>query len=166
MVSMVVPGETIVSGPMVIGDSRGTVMMESPATGVAAVGPGGPSSEGFAVAGGSQPSADPTPVGVARGAQNPWADPRMAAMPPRPGAGSYDASVVATAIPAAPNVMSGPGHDRPHVIGHILGIPKFGKLHREREDKKRAQHAAVSYGDANQKINELPASMVYPNGSR
>ena len=50
----------------------------------------------------------------------------MAAMGPRPGAGAYDPSVVPTSIPPAQVALAGPGHDRPHVIGHLLGIPKFG----------------------------------------
>ena len=167
MAGMGVQGEMVVTGPVVMSDSHGEVIQESQGGGFAVVGPGGdPSAPGVAVVGGSVPSAEPTPIGVARGGQNPWADPRMAAMPRRPGAGSYDASVVPSSIPAAPEAMSGPGHDRPHVISHVFGLPQLGRLRREREEQQRKQHAAIAYGDPNQKVTELPASMVYSNGSR
>jgi hypothetical protein len=88
----------------------------------------------------------------------------MAAMGGRPGGpGGYDPSVMPTAIPPAQNALAGPGHDRPRVIGHLLGIPKPGMLRREREDKERQRHAAIAYDQANGKLTELPASMVYGN---
>ncbi len=101
-----------------------------------------------------------------QGRQNPWADPRMAAMSRRPGAGSYDASVVPTSIPPAPQAMSGPGHDRPHIISHVFGLPKLGWYRRQVEEKERRQHAAIAYGDSSQKVTDVPASMVYSNGGR
>jgi hypothetical protein len=163
---MAVQGEMVMTGPVVITDSHGEVIRESQEGGFAVVGPGSdPSAPGVAVVGGSA-SAEPAPIGVARSVQNPWADPRMAAMSRPPGAGSYDASVVPSSIPAAPQAMSGPGHDRPHIISHVLGLPQVGRLRREREEKQRQQHAAIVYGDPNQKVNELPASMVYSKGSR
>jgi hypothetical protein len=90
-------------------------------------------------------------------------DPRMAGAMPRPGArgGPYDPAVMQSSVPSAPSAMSGPGHDRPHIISHIFGLPKLGKHHEERAEKKRAQHAAIAYGDPNEKVNELPASVVY-----
>jgi hypothetical protein len=57
--------------------------------------------------------------------------------------------------------MSGPGHDRPHVISHMLRIPKIGSHWQERQDKRREQHASIAYGEKDQKVSELPASMVY-----
>ena len=81
----------------------------------------------------------------------------MAAMGPRPGAGAYDPSVVPTSIPPAQVAVAGPGHDRPHIIGHLLGIPKFGELRREREDKERQKHAAIAYDQPGAKVTELPA---------
>ncbi|MHB1558818.1 MAG: hypothetical protein ACYC61_15300 [Isosphaeraceae bacterium] len=125
---------------------------------------GGEDTAGYAVVGGQPgPQADPTPIGVARGAYGSaaaMANPRMAQAMPRPGAGAFDPAVVPTSIPAAPTPMSGSGHNRPHVISHVFGIPKFGRLHEERADKKRQEHAAISYGDGS-KVTELPASMVY-----
>jgi hypothetical protein len=113
---------------------------------------------GFAVVGGIASGDEPSPIGVSRAGQ----DPRMAAMGPRPGgAGAYDPSVVPTSIPPAQVAVAGPGHDRPHIIGHLLGIPKFGGLRREREDQERQKHAAIAYDQPGAKVNELPASMVY-----
>jgi hypothetical protein len=162
---MVYQGQTIVSGPMVTGDPHGMVVNESPA-GYAVVGPGGPQDEaGYAVVGGPAPSTEPTPIGLARGAQNPWADPRMAAMAPRPGAaGPYDPSVVPSSLPPAQSAMASPGHDRPHVISHILGLDVFSRHREARHEKAREKHAAIAYGDPNQKVTELPASMVYGKG--
>lgn len=159
---MLAPGETIVSGPTVLSE-RVVSVSDPQAPGHAVV--GGEDTAGYAVVGGQPgPQADPTPIGVARGAQGAaaaMADPRMAqAAMRRPGAGAFDPAVVPTSIPPAPTPMSGPGHNRPHVISHIFGIPKFGQLHQERTDKKRQEHAAISYGDGS-KVNELPASMVY-----
>jgi hypothetical protein len=142
------PGGTIVSGPMVIQDPR--------APGYAVVGEAPP---GYAVVGGSMPGAEPSPIGVARAMNGPASGPRMAMN--RPGAGPYDPAVVPSSIPPAPAAMSGPGHDRPHVISHLFGIPKFGRHYREREARRREQHAAIAYGEDNSKVTELPASMVY-----
>ncbi len=167
MAAMPVQGEMVVSGPVVTTEPRADVVMESQEAGYAVVGPAGDASApGVAVVGGGAPTAEPTPIGVARGAQNPFADPRMAAMARHPGAGSYDASVVPTSIPSAPQAMNGPGHDRPHIIGHVLGLPQFGRLRRERQAKERQQHAAIAYGDPNQKVIDLPASMVYSKGEK
>jgi hypothetical protein len=156
------PGETLVSGPVVVSE-RVVSMGDAHATGYAVVG-GQESAPGYAVANGSAQGAEPAPIGMARGAQGMPVDPRMAGAMPRPGgpgAGPYDPSVMQSSIPPAPAAMSGPGHDRPHIISHIFGLPKLGKLHEEREGKRRDQHAAIAYGDPNQKVNELPASVVY-----
>ena len=76
----------------------------------------------------------------------PYGDPRMAAMGSRPGAGgSYDPSVMPTSVPPAQVAMQGPGHDRPHIISHLLGLPKLGQIRREREEKEREKHAAIAY---------------------
>jgi hypothetical protein len=145
-------GNGVVSGPILITDAS--------APGYAVVdGPGmmAANAPGYAVVGGNAPGADPSPIGVSRAGQ----DPRMAAMGPRPGAGAYDPSVVPTSIPPAQVALSGPGHDRPHVIGHLLGIPKFGGMRREREDKERQKHAAIAYDQPGAKVTEVPASLVY-----
>ncbi len=89
------------------------------------------------------------------------ADPRTAAAMPRPGAGSYDPAVVPTSVPAPPSPMAGPGHNRPHVISHLFGLPILGKHHEERVERRREQHSAIVYGDPNQKVTEVPASVVY-----
>jgi hypothetical protein len=107
------------------------------------------------------PGAEPAPIGVARSTMIPSADPRMAMMAPRPGAGRYDPSVLPSSLPPAQVALASPGHDRPHIIGHILGIPKFGQRMRAREEKRREQHAAIAYGESNSKVTELPSSMVY-----
>lgn len=156
---MLAPGETIVSGPTIVSE-RVVSVTDPQAPGHAVV--GGEDTAGYAVVGGQPgPAADPTPIGVARGAYAAAAaDPRMAQAMRQPGRGAFDPAVMPTSIPPAPTPMSGPGHNRPHVISHILGIPKFGRLHQERVDKKRQEHAAITYGDGS-KVTELPASMVY-----
>jgi hypothetical protein len=85
----------------------------------------------------------------------------MAAAIRRPGAGSYDPSVMPTSVPPPPTPMPGPGHNRPHVISHMLGLPIIGKRYEERVEKRRELHSAEAYGPSNEKVNELPASMVY-----
>jgi hypothetical protein len=145
-------GNGAVSGPVMIanGSAPGYAVVDGQTMMVDANAPG------YAVVGGVA-GADPSPIGVSRSGQ----DPRMAAMGPRPGAGAYDPSVVPTSIPPAQVAVAGPGHDRPHVIGHLLGIPKFGGLRREREDKERQKHAAIAYDQPGAKVTELPATMVY-----
>ena len=104
---------------------------------------------------------EPAPIGVARGHQPSWSDPRAVAAGPRPAAGAYDPSVVPTALPPAQVALAGPGSDRPHIISHLFGIPKLGRLRREREDKERQKHAAIAYDQPVQQVHELPASVVY-----
>jgi hypothetical protein len=151
-------GGTIVSGPVVM--NQHVVPGDPNAPGYAVVG-GPEGAPGYAMADGGANGVDPTPIGVARGAQGAMADPRMAAAMPRPGAGSYDPAVMPTSVPPPPAPMSGPGHNRPHIISHTFGLPILGKHYKERVEKRREQHAAVAYGDPNQKVNELPASAVY-----
>ncbi len=156
------PGETLVSGPVVVSE-RVVSTGDPQAPGYAAVGGQEPAA-GYAVVNGPAQGAEPAPIGMARGGQGMPMDPRMAGAMPRPGgpgAGPYDPSVMQSSIPPAPAAMSGPGHDRPHIISHVFGLPKLGKLHEERASKRRDQHAAIAYGDPNQKVIELPASVVY-----
>ena len=152
-------GETVVSGPVIVSE-RVLTPAEANAAGYAVVG-GPESAPGYAVVNGGAAGAEPTPIGVARGGLNMPVDPRMAAAMPRPGAGSYDPAVMPTSVPPPPAPMSGPGHDRPHIISHIFGLPKLGRHHEERVERRREQHAAIAYGDRTQKVNELPASVVY-----
>jgi hypothetical protein len=150
---VVCQGSGVVSGPVMTASAStpGYAVVDGSGMMASANAPG------YAVVGGIASGAEPSPIGVSRAGQ----DPRMAAMGPRPGAGVYDPSVVPTSIPPAQVALAGPGHDRPHVIGHLLGIPKFGGLRREREDKERQKHAAIAYDQPGAKVNELPASMVY-----
>lgn len=151
-------GNAVTAGPVMMADAH--------APGYAVVGgaesmasAGAP---GYAVVNETPLGGDPAPIGVSRSALATQGDPRMAAMGPRPGArGSYDPSVTPTSIPPAQVAMQGPGHDRPHIIGHLLGLPKFGQIRRDREQKERDKHAAIAYGDQAAKVTELPASMVY-----
>ena len=146
-------GSGVVSGPV--------TMVDASAPGYAVVdGPGmmaNANAPGYAVVGGDASGPEPSPIGVSRSGQ----DPRMAAMGPRPGAGAYDPSVVPTSIPPAQDAVAGPGHNRPHIIGHLLGLPTIGVLRRERESKERQKHAAIAYDQPGKKVDELPASMVY-----
>lgn len=152
-------GSGVVSGPvmMVNGSAPGYAVVDGP------VMMAGANAPGYAVVGGDASGAEPSPIGVSRAGQ----DPRMAATGPRPGAGAYDPSVVptSTSIPPAQVALSAPGHDRPHVISHLLGIPKIGAIRREREDKERQKHAAIAYDQPGAKITDLPASMVYGDKS-
>lgn len=151
-----VAGETVVSGPVVVG--------EPSAPGYAVV--GGPSdAAGFAMTEGGMPSSEPAPIGVARGsmggAPGALGDPRLAGAMARRAPGSYDPSVMPTSVPPPPAPMSGPGHNRPHIISHMIRPSMYLRRHQEREDRRREQHAAEAYGPDNQKVNDLPASMVY-----
>jgi hypothetical protein len=116
---------------------------------------------GYAVVRDGIQALDPAPIGVYRAGQAQSGDPRMAAMEHRPGSRAYDSSVVPTSLPPAQVALAGPGYDRPHVIGHLLGIPKLGQARRERDDKERQKHAAIAYGQPNQPVTTLPASVVY-----
>jgi hypothetical protein len=123
---------------------------------------GGPDgAPGYAMVNGGMPGDEPTPIGVARGSQVAMADPRMAATMPHPGAAPYDPAVMPTSVPAPPSPMNGPGHNRPHVISHVFGLPILGKHHQQRVEKRREQHSAIAYGDPNKKVTDLPASVVY-----
>jgi hypothetical protein len=148
-----------VQGGMVVGSP---VMVHDPhAAGYAVVGPGViEEMPGYAVVGGGMPGAEPTPIGMARATQTPGADPRMA-VAHRPGAGPYDPAVMPSSLPPGQVAMSSAGHDRPHVVSHMLHIPKVGRHWQERQEHRRAQHASIAYGQKDQNVRELPASMVY-----
>jgi hypothetical protein len=139
---------------------QGRVVTPGPVAGGAANAPG------YAVVGETMQGPEPAPIGVARGQQPGWAGAPMAAAGSRPGAGPYDPSVVATALPPAQVALAGPGSDRPHIISHLFGIPKLGRARREREDKERQKHASITYDQSASKVNELPASLVYGKDSK
>ncbi len=156
-------GSTVVSGPM--------MSANSPAPGYAVVGPGAPamasaSAPGYAVVGGEVVTGmDPAPIGMYRGGLSSAGGAQTAAAGPRPGAGPYDPAVVPTNIPPGQVALAGPSSDRPHIISHLLGLPRLGQLRRQAEEKEREKHAAISYDQPNQTVTELPASMVYGNNN-
>ncbi|HKI17052.1 MAG TPA: hypothetical protein VKA15_04200, partial [Isosphaeraceae bacterium] len=150
------PGYTVVGGP---------TAMAGEAPGYAVVGgnvamAGAP---GYAVAGGLAAGAEPSPIGVARSMQPQWANPRMAAYGAPPGAAGYDPAVMPSSIPPAQDAIASSGHERPHIVRHILGLPTFGAHRREKEERAREKHAAIAYDQPNAAVSELPASMVYGN---
>jgi hypothetical protein len=121
---------------------------------------------GFAVVNGEGNQADPTPIGVARAGQTPWASGRMAAAGPGPG---YDPAVVPSSIPPAQVGVPGPGHDRPHIIGHLFGVSQMRRDMREHREKRMETgpaHASIRYDQQENAVSELPASMVFDKGSR
>ena len=150
-------GKVIAGGQVISGDAH--------APGYAVVGGAsmgaGRDAPGYAVVGETAQGPEPAPIGVARGHQPTWTDPRMAAAASRAGAGAYDPSVVATGLPPAQVALTGPGSDRPHIISHLFGIPKLGRVRRDREDKERQKHASITYDRPGEQVNELPASLVY-----
>ncbi len=49
----------------------------------------------------------------------------------------------------------------------LVGFQSIGRDYREaQESKVRDSHAAIRYGSENDKVGELPASMVYEQGQR
>ena len=153
-------GGVVVSGPVIVGDAH--------APGYAVVGGGatGADAPGYAVVGETVTGPEPAPIGVSRSRQPSWADSRMGAPGARPGAAPVDPSVVPTGMPPAQVALTGPGSDRPHIISHLLGIPKFGRVRRELEEAERKKHAAIAYDQPNRAVTELPASMVYGKDGR
>jgi hypothetical protein len=160
---------TVISGPVVAADPHspgytvvgGAAAMPAGAPGYAVAGNGAISgAPGYAVAGGG---AEPSPIAVARSTQPQWGNPSIAANGARPGAAGYDPNVMPSSIPPAQNALPSPGHARPHVIRHLLGVPEFGAHRREREDRARQKHAAIAYDQPNAPVTEIPASMVYSN---
>ncbi len=155
---------TVVAGPVLASNAS--------APGYAVVGPGGPvvagaSAPGYAVVGGEVATGmDPAPIGTYSGGRTPAAGLRMSAAGARPPGGPYDPSVVPTNLPPGQTALANPPSNRPHIIGHLLGIPQFGRLRRQEEEKERQKHAAIAYDQPNQPVTELPASMVYGNNGK
>jgi hypothetical protein len=119
---------------------------------------------GYAMVGGTMPGAEPAPIGVMRtnysthdhtpGSLGASLDPRQAAS----AGADWGAPGRASVIPAAPTPSS-TSHRRPGVIRHLLfgGGPGMREM---RSDKRKSQHASISYGSAGS-VTELPASLVY-----
>jgi len=151
-------GNVVVSGPVMSADPH--------APGYAVVGgPGAVANvdaPGYAVVGEGVQGMDPAPIGAFRAGQARSGDPRMAATRPgSAGAGAYDSAVVPTNLPPAQVALAGPGHDRPHIISHLLGLPIIGQGRRARDEQERQKHAAIAYDQPDRSVTELPASMVY-----
>ncbi len=67
-----------------------------------------------------------------------------------------------TSIPPAPQPIDPGAANRPHIISHVLGLSSIGRERREEAAKRRGQkHASIRYGEAEEKLNELPSSVVY-----
>jgi hypothetical protein len=148
------------AGPgMVVGGNPG-------APGYAMVGgpAGAQGAPGYAVVG-DMTGADPTPIGVAQNRPAAWVNPQVAGAGMRAGAGPYDPAVVQSSLPPAQTALEDGGHNHPHIIRHLLGIPEFGQRRRQREDKEREKHAAIAYGQPGAPVTELPVSMVYGKGT-
>ena len=156
------PGQAVVSGPVSVVESYppgravvgGPVMAGNLPPGYAVVG-GGPAMAG----------ADPTPVGVSRAVQAQWNNPRLASLPPRPGAGSYDPSVRTSSAVPAQTALDIQTTNRPHILSHLFGFGGISRhIREERESKSREAHASIAYDAPSQPVNELPASSVYGKG--
>jgi hypothetical protein len=122
---------------------------------------GGPEAPGYAVVGEAMVGSEPVPVGVAKDRNHGAMDARMAAMGGRPGSGPVDPSVVPTNLPPAQVALSSPSSNRPHIISHLFGLPSFGRYHRDQQDRERQKHASIAYGQVDQQVSEVPASLVY-----
>jgi hypothetical protein len=155
-------GNMTVSGPISSGDvnAPGYAMVGGPMT-VA-----GSDAPGYAVVGEFLGGPEPAPVGVARSHSAPWADPRKAAMGARPGAGPYDPSVVATGLPPAQLALANPGSTRPHIISHLFGLPKLGRIRHDWHEQARDKHASIAYDQPGHQLTQLPSSMVYGRDNR
>jgi hypothetical protein len=125
---------------------------------------------GFAVVNGADPQAEPSPIGVARGGQIPWAGNRMAATPAGAGPGrGYDPAVIPSSVAPAQVPVADPSHNRPHIIGHVLGISQIRRdIKKYREDRldNSASHASIRYDQPETAVTQLPASMVYGKDGR
>ena len=150
-------GNMVMSGP--------ATGHEAPAPGYAVVGgPAGGEVPGYAVVGEAMVGSEPVPVGVSKMRTKNASDPRMAAMGGRPGSGPLDPAVVPTNLPPAQAAVVSSSGGRPHIISHLFGLPMMGAHRREREDREREKHASIAYGQNEQAVTELPASVVYGKG--
>lgn len=142
-------GQVIMQGPAMIVDAHG-------APGRAVVGGNAP---GYAVVGEGVPAAEPMPIGVVGARLAGTMQPMPAAAAPR------DSMLTPSSMSSDP--VAGPGHNRPHIISHIFFLDGIGKRSRiARERSREERHASIPYGpQAEQKVTELPASMVYGRGA-
>jgi hypothetical protein len=166
-----------VGGQVIVGSAANCAVCQGAPVGPGMIVSGDPNAPGYAVVGGpvvmqgapgyavvgDAAGPGPAPVGVARSSQAGW-NPHMAAAGMHPGAGPYDPAVMQSGLPPAQVALASPGHDRPHVISHLFGLPRLGQHRREREEKARERHASIAYDRPDRPVTELPASMVYGNG--
>ncbi len=131
---------------------------------------------GGAVAGGTIPLAEPTPIGVIQG-RYAYQDQRpgiavAGGLPPGGGTGrgangrgpgSSDPSV----MPSNYNntePYDPVGHNPPHILSHVFGLDAIGRHSREaKERREQAKHASIPYQSLSEqpKVDDLPAKMVY-----
>lgn len=166
--NMMMSESVVVAGKCATCEAQaGTVVMQGPVTVVEAGNmPGravvGGQAPGYAVVGEQVPMSEPAPVGVVSA--------RLGGGMPQSNFGGpaapRDTQVMTSSI--APSPVRPPGHNRPHVISHLLGIEAIGKRQRQaRERAKEAHHASIPYGpQAEQVVTDLPASVVYGRGGR
>jgi hypothetical protein len=167
-----VQGGTVAAGTVTGGQVVAGVLMPGPVV------PGGPvaapvkiararNAPGRAVVGGDAPgyasvggeamlASEPTPIGPTMMTQA-WANARRPApnQPPRP---SADSAVTPTSF----NPVPPQGSNNPHILRHLFGLDAIGSAgRREAERRAREKHASIAYDQKEQKVTELPASMVY-----
>jgi hypothetical protein len=148
-------GRVVASAPAMSHDAQ--------APGYAVVGgPAGPEAPGYAVVGDAMAGSDPAPVGISKLRNSAPGDPRLAAMG---GRGPLDPAVVPTNLPPPQMALTSPPSNRPHILTHLFGLDVFSHLRRDHETKERDKHASIAYGDSARPVTELPASMVYGDGS-
>jgi hypothetical protein len=120
---------------------------------------------GYSVLSSSVVASDPMPIGVMRTSYNTQESnaPGYATVGPVPGRGPQ-------AAPTAPqpamtssgmDFVSPPRHKRPHILSHLFGLDAFGHRREMIEAERKSDHAALRYGQTNEAVTELPASLVY-----
>jgi hypothetical protein len=104
---------------------------------------------------------EPTPIGVVQASYQP-AGAAASSAPGRAVVGPGSTPYNPATMPASPNLVgSDHGHNQPHVVGHMLGLRRFGGLREARQAREKENHASIPYGDNGRQVTELPASMVY-----
>ncbi len=118
----------------------------------------GSSAPGIAVAGGTEPGAGPSPIGVATARRGFLARRSPTAAP-------ADNAVMPSSIAPASDPIDPGGSGNPYVLSHLFGLAAFRRDIKDgleaKQQRKRDKHAALSYDPATEKVQELPASMVY-----
>jgi hypothetical protein len=136
-------------------EAPGQIVMVAPAAPANAVA----AAPGVAVASDSAPghavvadTSEPLPVGLMRTDYRP---------------GSPGALAPAASMPTAGRdpYMPPKPESKPHILSHLFGFADVRNDVRtaveSRDRKKKEAHAAIAYGDGANKVDDLPASMVY-----